>query len=457
MGQTINLTRNFVASLVSVLLLSGCTLTPGAHVTLLPENQPLATDARLRVVTNSGIGQFSRPGAVDPLRVVCTEPSPDVAVAAANSFSAGLSILGQGSGSLSNSQVEALASLVERTASIQLLRDKMHQTCLAYANGAITGTTYTLIMSQLDDTIVTLLLGETAGGAFGRSGVALGTSAEGEARATLISLPAGLEDIQEQAAELAAAQEEVSAAQKRLDDAKAAADPNANEEQQAAQQKNIDDRQTELNTAIARREALLELLQAQADTTAKTAAEATELEALGGITQTASPDIARELEAMQVNFLQEDVSKSVLSACLVELGTQRSRLPISGRDEAQNVYENMRDYWRGGVRRADNTALVAAANMNWFSALADFCTANLSNFVERVQVDFQQFRMQQARLDTVVDTIDAQSRWLETFEAAMTVCKGISEANRPACESAVMAGMLTPQPPPEPPPSEPNG
>lgn len=410
----------------------------------IPTGQFFATDARLRVVSNTGVGEFSKHGALDPLRVVCAEPSPDVAVAAANSLSAGLSIFGQGSGSLSATHVEALAALVERTASIQLVRDKMFQTCLAYSNGAISGTTYTLIMSQLDDTIVTLLLGETAGGAFGRSGVALGTSAEGEAQATLVSLPAGLEDIQEQAAELASAQEDVDAAQVRLDEAKEAADDEPNEDQT----KNIDARQDELKAATAQRDALLQLLRGQADTAAKTAAEVSELEGLGSLSQTPNIEIARELRTMQANFLQENASKTILPACLVELGSQLSLNPEYGRREARKVFDDMRIYWQEDAPRANNSAFVAAANLNWSSALADFCMEHLSKFVDVAQRDFQDFRLQQARLNTVVDTIDAQARWLETFESALAACKSISDGNKASCENAVMSGILTPQSPP---------
>jgi hypothetical protein len=191
-------TSSFALGL-ALIALSACATPPGTTLKQVDveNNQFVATDARLRMVTNSEIGTFSRPGLVDPFRIVCTEPSPDVAIAVANSFGAGISILGEGSGSVSGETVEGLGQLVERTASIQLLRDKMYQTCLAYSNGAISGTTYSLIMSRLDDTIVTLLLGETAGGAFGRSGASIGTAASAEADASLVSLPAAVSDVNE--------------------------------------------------------------------------------------------------------------------------------------------------------------------------------------------------------------------------------------------------------------------
>ena len=86
------------------------------------------------------------PGLVNPKRVVCAEPSPDVALAIAQSFGFGISIFaggsGQGAGSGSGATAEGIAQLGERTQSIQLLRDQMYRACEAYANGAITGTTY---------------------------------------------------------------------------------------------------------------------------------------------------------------------------------------------------------------------------------------------------------------------------------------------------------------------------
>ena len=121
----------FAAGLV--VAVSGCATEPlGILDTVeMKEDTFVATGARRRVVTNSELGPESYPGYPDPLRIVCTEPSPDVAMAVANSFGAGVSVLGQGSGTISNAQVQSMAQLVERTASIQLLRDKMYQTCLA--------------------------------------------------------------------------------------------------------------------------------------------------------------------------------------------------------------------------------------------------------------------------------------------------------------------------------------
>ena len=93
-----------------------------------------------------------------PDRIVCAEPSPGVAVALANSFGLSASILGQGSGNLTVAQSETLLQLAERTATIQFMRDQLYRACEAYANGPISGMTYSVIISRINDTMVTLNL-----------------------------------------------------------------------------------------------------------------------------------------------------------------------------------------------------------------------------------------------------------------------------------------------------------
>lgn len=157
--------RIWFAAIVAISL-TGCAQGPGTIFRQfdLTNDQSITTGARQRVVTNVPIKPSSRPGLVDPERIVCAEPSPDVALAVANSFGVGISVLGQGSGSLTGAQAEGIAQLAERTVTVQLLRDAMYRACEAYANGAITGTTYNLIMSKNNDAMVTLMMGESAAG-----------------------------------------------------------------------------------------------------------------------------------------------------------------------------------------------------------------------------------------------------------------------------------------------------
>lgn len=318
---------------------SACSVAPGAVLKTrqLEDLKVVATDSRLRVVTNTGLGGFSSSGRADPVAITCTEPSPDVAVAAANSLATGLSVLGQGAGTLSFQSVEGLAQLAERTASIQLLRDKMHQTCLAYANGAISGTTYTLIMSRLDDTIVSLLLGETAGGAFGRSLAGIGTQASAEAQATLIGLPAGVEEMVDLTDELALAQKEVDQRQQALATTKAERDKTEEgSEARRTEEEKVTAAEGDLEEAQAQRDELLQRLQSRADASAKAAGEVKQIAVGGGLSRMPSAELARELAEIQENFLMDDFTDSFVSACLVEMGNkERDTASLGAEIDAQ--------------------------------------------------------------------------------------------------------------------------
>lgn len=295
--------------------IAGCSFGPGAKLEhrVVAEDEFLATDARLRVVTNTSIGAFSRPGLVDPTRIVCTEPSPDVAAAVSTSFASSLSVLEYGSGAITHQTVEALAQLVERTAAIQTLRDKMYQTCLAYQNGAITGTDYSLAMANLDKTIVALVFAESASGRYGASGASLGGEAEGSAQATLIGLPDMLNDVEGQAATLEAAEAKVKEAEAARD-AYIVANPEATDE---------DAKLAELKQAVAdarseRAEAYKGLKRAAA-TSAAAAAKFSKVAGFGSIESSANPLVAAELGRMLDIFVNDDWAESYISACLVEM------------------------------------------------------------------------------------------------------------------------------------------
>lgn len=110
-----------------------------------------------------------------PRQIVCAEASPDTASSISSAMTAAFSGSGSSQGQGISAQAagfgkavaESLVQLGERTASIQLLRDGYHRACEAYANGAITDT-YALIISRLDEVMVTMMTGELAAGAFGR-------------------------------------------------------------------------------------------------------------------------------------------------------------------------------------------------------------------------------------------------------------------------------------------------
>jgi hypothetical protein len=120
-------------------------------------------------------------------------PSPDVAKAMAQSFAASGDInvnipptgttpevAAAAAGALSQSRSEAMAQLTQRLATIQLLRDGLYRACEAYANGAINDTTYAVMLSRFDDTMITMLLGEFASGMPAGKQATISTSSSGE-------------------------------------------------------------------------------------------------------------------------------------------------------------------------------------------------------------------------------------------------------------------------------------
>lgn len=158
----------------------------------------LALDARQRAILSVDIKQSSSPlGQVKPRQVICAEPSPDVAVAMAEAFSLGLSgkLGAQESvaGALSRGSTESLAQLGQRTATVQLLRDLLYRACEAYANGALSASSYAVMLSGIDDFATTLFLSEAAAGGLGGTGVTIESgkiTTQGNASVTM-QMPAG--------------------------------------------------------------------------------------------------------------------------------------------------------------------------------------------------------------------------------------------------------------------------
>jgi hypothetical protein len=165
-----------------------------------PSGSPsLITDALQRVVINTkarvGVGDFRYDGngratvantddlvvKNHPSRIICAEPSPDVAqaISTAAKLAGQVNVTGEGSGSGSydSSYASSIVQLGERLATVQLLRDKMYRACEAFQNGAISDTSYTLMLARFDKTMASMLATETAAGAFGRSLAVLGGNA----------------------------------------------------------------------------------------------------------------------------------------------------------------------------------------------------------------------------------------------------------------------------------------
>ena len=186
--------RRPVALAIAALLIAGCqdssTVIESKN---LKSGEAMMTSANVRTINRYKVVRSESSGLIDPQYVTCAEPSPDVANAMATAFGAGgsLGISGLPSGvdpkvaaAISASRAESMAQLGERLATIQLLRDGLYRACEAYANGAISSTTYAVMVSRYDDTMVTMLASELAAGAFGRSLAGLQSGSGGSAEAS---------------------------------------------------------------------------------------------------------------------------------------------------------------------------------------------------------------------------------------------------------------------------------
>jgi len=140
------------------MVLTGCAdpnKTPSA--VRLGTSDTLVTGPALRLVTER---PRYIPAIDDKLPTLCSEPSPDAAIA----FGASLS--GQGSfsqpngptvsGTVSAATTEAATQLAGRTAGVLALRDGLYAACQSYANGVIGHDAYALILSQYGGLLVAL-------------------------------------------------------------------------------------------------------------------------------------------------------------------------------------------------------------------------------------------------------------------------------------------------------------
>ena len=317
-------------------------------------NRPLLTTAGVRTIQRSEI-QSIDPATlrITPASVSCAEPSPDIAIALGEGRSGGVTASGLqtlltppvtvagGAAptpadinlalSLSSSHAEAVAQLGERLATIQLLRDGLHRACEAYANGAITPTIYTLMVSRLDELLVTLLATEIAGGAFGRqfSSAAAGATADAQASQAANATDEArnkLDAFNNSSHKVADEQNKLGVLEGKL-----AATPAESTEQRKQLQAEIDTQRTAVSKAQQEQEtartAALDAL-SKLGVTQVTAARssATALAQGGGQigtsrTVTTTDQIAEEIGKIQVAYMNDTNADALIVACIAELAT----------------------------------------------------------------------------------------------------------------------------------------
>jgi hypothetical protein len=371
-----------------------------------------------------------------------------------------LGILGKGTVALSSETAQGVLQLAERTAAIQFMRDQMYRACEAYANGALTGTNYSLLMSRINETMVTLLLGETAGGAFGRSLGAMGGKASSQSAATLAGFPAALDDIRKSSEVLANAEVKVSKAEAKLAEAKAKKETadaqgdgeEAKKEKEAAQ-KTVDTAQTELQQAKGSRDALKEMLKHKLESTSQSAGEISQVAAAGGIAAKPTPELARVLADMQESLLQRNPSHSLVDACLVELGMWNTnseaaehflnvseKLIASPKEEKEASAEEKAK----AEKKAHQYEIMAyATNARLYrTGLFDFCNDRLSGIASDIRSRDTALRMKKLSLEEQsldVRQMEVRSKAMGDLAAALAQCDRISErASKSVCKARVL-------------------
>lgn len=215
-------------SLLSVLGLVGCQSFFGPKSLDIGDNKGtdkiVLTTAKERAITYIAVDQpkDDKIRRVSPKRVVCAEPSPDVATAVSDAITASFKASGSyqqvqagAEGSFNRSVTESIAQLGSRLATIQLLRDELSDLCRAYANGAVSSITYTLRLSRLDKKMITLLIGEASAGALSRAliGISSTSSAGGDGRPDPDKLDKANQRIEDAASSLTKATAELKAAE----------------------------------------------------------------------------------------------------------------------------------------------------------------------------------------------------------------------------------------------------
>ena len=291
----------------------------------LDDGRSLATGASQRVIINTNTHPSSRPGRVNPERIVCAEPSPDVASIVANTFGFGVNVLGKGNAAVSGGQATALAQLAERTVTVQLLRDQMYRACEAYANGAISGTEYSLLMSRNNDAMVTLMLGESASRLVGRQLANLTAAAGSDSEASMPALLEALNNVVETSEQESEAQDELTEATDDAGEADAAAAATDSDDSETATEE-VQEENEETEDALSDAQDNVDDAKEEAEearATAKNILTATATPGGGGGFQTLNEHavgVAEQLTEMQEQFLAQGAQEHFISACVVELG-----------------------------------------------------------------------------------------------------------------------------------------
>ncbi len=423
----------------------------------------IVTDARQRVITVVSPGIASRPGLVDPARITCVEPSPDVAVAVANSLGGGLGIAGKGSFSISGAEAEGLAQIAERTTAIQAILRQGYQACIDYMNGAISATTYSLRQSRLDDLLVTLVLSEDAAGAFGRSGASIGTDASASARASASILPDVSKGLDQATNDLSKREQELATAEAELADAKKALADNTDPTKTEALKANVAAKQSKVEVAVAARDAALRSVTGLTEAASNAAAGVKQVAGQGGLTAQPDPEIARTIAQMQETFVNKDMEQAYVSTCLTELGLWKNRDPEDDAFRKLTIERLGKVAQNPKFKDFSDTELgdyYLASQLGQTTRLTEHCEKNLEAFlfqaqanenarkVMRLQLESQRLDLEREKLTKGGGQLGAEAHPLSDHKVAsqvkdaLTAARNALPATAPAAAQAQLVADL---------------
>lgn len=149
-----------LAALMAVLPLTSCSPNAGAGKIAFGETTGLSTTGNLRIITERQ--RYGMPP------VVCTEPSPDYAVAFNFTRKAKLDLPSPAGTRTVDGELSSTETIDEgegRAAAVLALRDGLYNACQSYANGVIGHDAYAMILSQYGALLVALVGSDTVKGA----------------------------------------------------------------------------------------------------------------------------------------------------------------------------------------------------------------------------------------------------------------------------------------------------
>lgn len=451
----------------------------------LNNSESILVDPNERAITVTTIKRTSRPGQVDPRYIVCSEPNSDVAIAVSKSIEAALNVKGQGEGSFSQTSAQAAIQLAERTSAIQVLRDRMHHTCQDFANGAVSSATYSVEISRLNDAMVSLVLGESAAGSYGRAGAAAGGEASGSVQTTSEDYQLTLNQLfeeEKQANEVVAdKQENVDTAEQLAKSTEALAEADSESEAKvvAAEEakETLDDSEVELQVAEQEQDRIKEEIRRTTTQALTSSSKFTTVSGHGGLTTKADSSIASIMADMQDRFIDRSAAKDFVTSCIAELARITFKPSDTQKTKPEHKYiPRDSDFYKTRLAQAeelylnepDNDDLRRIAENAYddfsvflsedrISDLSSLCRANLDEIIFKEQANLKvlnaqklgaKVAIQNSKVVELSKTLEAQSACIKLSGDKQTVCLNtIAKAVDKTLNVAPLAPKVTPKPP----------